>query len=344
MPDPVLHVVLDANILSDFLYKKSTNAQDRVKRSINLISAVMDSNWPRIKLYTPAICIAETLGIIDKYRFASWKGEFKSNPSMLLSQEDYEKTRDLLFRMVNTGVLEQLEHEPKHALMSSVISPINCDFDDQSENNKTIMMGATDCVIVGMATHLTNRLGVDSVILVTGDSRMAKVTKLAKSLSQQKAEDLGIIKNARELGIDWSNDIYPEVINLNEASESELKKGFGGWPLPTSKIEYPQKKEYILDRDEAENLYIIWEGIKSQQEYRVWNNKRNRFDEPTIDKLPYTKAIDAIQIQYAINHGVYLRCKDISWTLLNKRKANKPSEDDKSNKEDYIQRPLFGDD
>ncbi|QDU11275.1 hypothetical protein [Gimesia aquarii] len=344
MPDSVLHVVLDANILSDFLYKKSTKAQERVPRSNNLIAAVMKSNWPRIKLYTPAICIAETLGIIDKYRFASWKGEFRSDPSILLTQDDYEEIRDTLFSMVNSGVLEQLEHEPKHALMSSVISPVNCDFNDESEGNKTIMMGATDCVIIGMATHLTSRLGEDSVILVTGDSRMAKVTKLAKKLSHEKAEELGITSNAKKLGIKWNNEIYPEVINLSEATDSELKIAFGGWPLPNSKISYQKKSDSTLKKSEKDELNKIWEEIKVQKEYRIWNFKKNELTEPTIDKLPYTKAIDAIQIQYAIKHGVYLMCKDISWSLLNRRKANKPSEPKSHVNEQFEQGSLFKDD
>lgn len=69
MQDPVRHVVVDANTLGAFLYANSTGSVNLQQRSQILIGSALNGGWPGIKLYTPAICIAEALGVLDKYHF-----------------------------------------------------------------------------------------------------------------------------------------------------------------------------------------------------------------------------------------------------------------------------------
>jgi phosphosulfolactate phosphohydrolase-like enzyme len=190
MKDPIRHVVVDTNILGDFLYPNGTKAVKRVERSKILLSAVLNARWPAIKLYTPAICIAEAMGILDKYRFCSWGNDIKKDSSLKLSAADYRSARKVLTDAVGQRTIEQLEHEPTHVLMAGLISPVNSYFQIRRNKRKKLPMGAADCVIAGMAIHLVSRMGRESALLVTGDQRMADVVRKAGTVKEKTAESL----------------------------------------------------------------------------------------------------------------------------------------------------------
>ena len=310
MKDPIRHVVVDTNILGDFLYPKSTRATKRVGRSQVLMSAVVNAKWPAIKLYTPAICIAESMGILDKYRFCTWGREVKQDPTLKLSAADYRTARKLLTDAVGQRTIEQLEHEPTHVLLAGLISPVNSHF--QIRRNKHRIkppMGAADCVIAGMAIHLVSRMGRESVLLVTGDQRMADVVRKAEKVKDTTAEKLGLTSLAKSAGLTWNAKLYPKVLNLQRATESELKAAFGGWPLPGSSV--VEKSRAELEETERKMLRQAW--LEVATEYGITN----------ADNLPYSRELEDIKVRFAIKSSVYLPNDDIFRFLLQQRKAKK---------------------
>ncbi len=267
MHDPIRHVVIDANILSAYLHPGSVSSSHVRDRSSILLEAAISSQWPGLRLYTPSICIAEALGVLDKYRFCTWHGPLKNDPTRRMKRKDYESSRDKLAQAVKERVIEQLSHDPSHVLLAGLVSPINNNLQIRRRDRGTKKasqrvkppMGAADCLISGMTIHLVNRLGRDSVVLATADQRMADVLCKARKLRSTTAEKLGLPTVALQAGLEWSSDLYPNAINLNRASDADMQATFGGWPLPTTPLTYKTRKQ-LTKSGSRSRLYASRDG------------------------------------------------------------------------------------
>lgn len=310
MKSPLKHVVVDTNILGDFLHPSSTKATARANRSQEILNSAVLGNWPLVKIYTPAICIAEAIGIIDKYRFCTWGRELTRDSSLRLSKRQHTAARQVLTKAVATRKIEQLEHEPNHILLAGLVSPINANYQIRRSSNRIRPpMGAADCVIAGMAIHLVSRMGRDSVLLVTGDQRMADVIRKARSIRQNTAESLGLTELARLAGLHWSKDLYPDSINLHRASEDDLRKAFGGWPLPSGVV--VEKTRSQLTQNEKSQLLDCW--LEVATEYNFTN----------VDNLPYSEYLEDIRVRFAVRSKVFMLCDEVFRFLLQQRKSTK---------------------
>ncbi len=315
MVDAVRHIVIDTSILGDFLHPRRTKASTRAQRSHMLLAAAINANWPCLRVYTPAICIAEAIGILDSYRFCTWGKELSKNPNLRLSSRSYRTARQTLTDAVKRRKIEQIEHEPTHVLLAGLISPVNNRFQIRrkkrvkNSSSPTIKqpMGAADCVIVGMAIHLVSRIGRESVHLVTGDQRMADVLMKAERLKPATAETLGLPSNARAAGLEWSPQLYPSSINLERATDRDLRIAFGGWPLPTKPVVVKKRAE--LDSGERAELINCW--LEVSELSGVTNP----------DSLPYSAELEDIKVRFAIKTSVYLSNECIFRFLLQQRKA-----------------------
>lgn len=313
MQDPVRHVVVDANTLGAFLYANSTGSDDLQQRSQTLIGAALHARWPGIKLYTPAICIAEALGVLDKYRFCTWHGPAKNDRTKRLSASDYETARDLFAGAVRSRMIEQLEHEPAHVLLAGLVSPVNQHYQIRRKGSKggkagvKPPMGATDCLIAGMTIHLVSRMGRDAVVLATADQRLADVLQRAEKIKPARAEQLGLVEVAKQAGVVWGPKLYPSVVNLHKATPRQLRDAFGGWPLPINPV--VTKRRAALTPQEATTLEDTW--VEVAGEYRITDPER----------LAYSPMLDDLKARFAVAAGVCLSCEDIFRFLLQRRKA-----------------------
>lgn len=316
MQDPVRHVVVDACVLSAFLHPGSTVNLKVRERSRLLLAAALMAKWPGLKLYTPATCIAEAMCVLDKFRFCTWHGPVKADSSKQLGTKEYEAARNLLAEVVKKRLVEQIEHEPAHVLLAGLVSPINNRYQIRRKRRgkgKSFSpirppMGAADCVIAGMTIHLANRMGRESVVLITADQRLADVVRKAGRLKPQRAESLGLVSAAEQLGMTWSHELYPRVVNIQKANERELKDAFGGWPLPTTPL--AQKRRAELSDTEAKLLVNSW--LYVAEEYGLSNP----------DTLPYTDALEDIKTRFAVASSVYLSNQEVFRFLLRKRKSS----------------------
>ncbi len=313
MQDPVRHVVVDANTLGAFLYANSTGSANLQQRSQVLIGAALQGRWPGIKLYTPAICIAEALGVLDKYHFCTWHGSAKNDPTKRLSASAYATARDLLTGAVRSRTIEQLEHEPGHVLLAGLVSPVNQHYQIRRKGRKggkagvKPPMGATDCLIAGMTIHLVCRMGRDAVVLATADQRLADVLKKAERVKQDRAEELGMVEVAKQAGLAWGPKLYPSVVNLHKATPRELRDAFGGWPLPTNMV--VNKRRAALTPQEAMALEDAWVAVAS--EYEISDPER----------LAYSPMLDDLKARFAVASGVCLPNEDIFRFLIQRRKT-----------------------
>jgi hypothetical protein len=313
MQDPVRHVVVDANTLGAFLYANSTGSANLQQRSQVLLGAAIQGQWPGIKLYTPAICIAEALGVLDKYHFCTWHGPAKNDPSKRLSAMAYEAARDLLIGAVRSRTIEQLEHEPGHVLLAGLVSPVNQNYQIRRKDRRGSKagvkppMGATDCLIAGMTIHLVSRMGREAVVLATADQRLADVLKKAERIKQVRAVELGLVEVANQAGLTWGSKLYPSVVNLHKATPRQLRDAFGGWPLPTTPV--VTKRRGTLTPQEATTLEDTW--VEVAGEYGITDPER----------LAYSLTLDDLKTRFAVAARVCLSNEDIFRFLLQRRKA-----------------------
>ncbi len=255
--------------------------------------------------------------MLDKYRFCTWHGPLRSNPSGKLSSAEYSKARDSMANAVKNRLIERLSHDHEHVLFSGLVSPINNSHQIRRKNRGAMKgndrikppMGAADCLIAGLTVHLVSQLGLKSVLLVTADQRLADVINRAKRLNPSTAERLGLMDVAKQVGLDWSPKLYPHCVNLNKATDAELQTVFGGWPLPNEA--FIEKTREQLTELEKEILVKIWLEVGKQQ----------GMSNP--DRLPYSLALEQIRVSFALRAKVYMPSDDVFWILVNCRKAGK---------------------
>lgn len=315
MLDPVRHVVIDANIIASYFHPGSVKNPILRARCKALLDSAIKAQWPGIRLFSPAICVAEAMSVLDKYRFCTWHGPLRSDPTARLSAKRYKRSRDALAAAVRARIIERLPHEHEHVLLSGLVSPINNGHQIRrktrgaTKGNARIKppMGAADCLIAGLTIHLVSRLGPKSVLLATADQRMADVINRAHRLNHSTAEKLGLLEVAEQAGIEWSPTLYPKCINLNRDSDRELQEAFGGWPLPEKPC--TEKKRSDLLDSEKESLIKIWLDVGKQQEIT------------NPDRLPYSMALEQIRVSFADKTQVYMTSDEVFWFLMNRRKA-----------------------
>ena len=314
--DPVRHVVVDANVLSAFLYPGSmANAKTR-ERSRILLGAALAAKWPGLRIYTPGICIAASMCVLDKYRFCTWHGPAKLDASKQMAASDYEASRNLLADAVQKRVIEQVQYEPGHVLLAGLVSPINHRYQIRRKRRARGDRRVADPVTHGGRGLPDCRRGHPigqpngQRRRAPGDRRPASCRRAWKSSPAQtgRAESLGLTKAAEQVGLTWSRDLYPRVVSLQRASDQELKIAFGGWPLPT--IPLCNKCHKDLSEIEARHLVDVWLRVATE---RGISNP---------ETLPYSREIEDIKARFALESSVFLDNRDIFLFLAGKRKAN----------------------
>jgi predicted nucleic acid-binding protein len=311
MDDPRRHVIVDANLLIYYLHPESADTITVRDRCRVLFDSVLTAKWSGIRLYVPAISVAEAIGVLDKYRFCTWSGPVKGHPSRRLSSPEYRMARRRLLEAIRIRQLEQIDHEPTHVSLASLISPVNQIFQfrrHRGAGHKVKRpMGAADCLIVGMAVLLQRRLGAEQVVLATADQRMADVVTKCRSLTEARAETLGIKATAEAVGIAWSDKAFPMVVNIRDARMPELRSVFLGWPLPTSTGTTKGHSE--LTAADEEHLGQVWQRVAG----------RHGVTNP--DSIPHTPTICELRTEFAARSGVEMTCREIFLALLGMRKA-----------------------
>lgn len=313
MNDPIVHTILDANILAAWLVPSSINRPEVQVRAANLIESRIEHYWPSIRLYVPGIVAAETQAVLDKYRLCTWTGPIKKDPSRRVTQGAYLRAQSRLNELMQSRRIERLDHQADHVLATQLVSPVNASYQFRRRRTTTTVpatkklipqpMGAADCLIIGTAISLGMRLGSENVVIATADPRLADVVRKLRKMKFKKAHELRLDAVARRLGTVWTPQLYPRCVNLRSATPQELAQAFQAWPLPTGQW-VPALDETFLKLQHEEKLIEIYKRHKSATRLGV-------------DKLPYTPEIDAIRIDM-VNETELLLSNSLIYLLLSK--------------------------
>lgn len=103
MSDATRHLIVDTNLLIYYLHPQSADTKTVRERCRVLFKSAIDARWPGLRLYVPAISVAEAVGVLDKYRHCTWAGPVLQNPALRLSSRQYRQARDGLKNATPVG-------------------------------------------------------------------------------------------------------------------------------------------------------------------------------------------------------------------------------------------------
>jgi len=308
---PVRHIVLDTNSLSAGLVPHSVHSQRLRQRAAQLVRCRLLAGWESLRLYAPGICVAEILTLLDKYRFCTWFGPVKKDPRRRLNARAYRTVRSAFLRCLHDRRIEQIDLDHKQIELVELISPLNQRYQfrrRRATKNIPGPMSTGDCLVAAGAMQLNQRLGDDSVVVVTDDRRLADVLTIARGLSLLQVGRVGLREGLTRLGLTLDS-LFPRVVHLRTATKRELRAAFLGWPLPQQELGLLLPNEQAPE-DTVRFLIKLWLDVEA--EYEV-----------SIDNLPYTRAIDDLRTRVATQTNLELTSQELYHLLLTWRKARR---------------------
>lgn len=278
------YVLIDANVVVGYYLQESLSSTRARERIQSILNSVKSQFYTDLCILIPNICIPEVFGVFSKYRFAKWDRHVKK-VTKKISQKEYLDARESFHNDLHNGSLfQQIELNRYHILATDLISPIDAfyEFYRHRANGKKKpkrMMGGTDHAIIGMGIYLNKIFGNTNFAILTADDRLSDILTRAISIKMGAAKKLGLIETAKSLTMEYSPSIYPQAINLSNASHNSLRNFLNVWPLPDKPIVNLPLKDFTED------------------DCKLLSEIRRQFNIPR-DKLPYTHNFDLICAEF----------------------------------------------
>jgi len=230
--------LLDASVVAPY-YLAACARNSRVPARIRMIVDAVRTRYLDCLLYIPNFCIAETFGVLAKYAYCWYDDRVRrSLKGKLLDKRVYDNLCRQFHEDIHNGnVFLQYELGRYHVLAYDLIAPVDYHYQvfRKREYRKT-PMGTFDLLIISMGIILSKVHKRENTAILTADRRLALIAQRACRLRKETARKLRILRVAESLGLEFSPEIYPRVINLAGASNAQLKQEFGMWPLPQSEV------------------------------------------------------------------------------------------------------------
>jgi len=188
-----------------------------------------------IQLFVPDFCIVETYNVFSKWRF----GERILPGGKHICKKRYQEVRELFHEdTLNGKVIQQYELSRYPVIAADLISVVVYHShyfrkkDGASAKPIFTSIKVVDTLIGAMGIWLVKLHGRSNVAIVTADNRMEAIIGKAQRVSATAIKKLGLRKIAANIGLEYSAEIFPHVLHLEEDSDNTLKTFFGKWPLP----------------------------------------------------------------------------------------------------------------
>lgn len=307
MSSPEVYLILDANILAGYyapqtFNKNSMPAADKIA---NIIDSVRKGCSPHIKLLIPEICVAEAQTVLSKHANPTWSGKKKKDNPQAIHGKEYKSIVKKMRADLHGGkLIESLPLQRYHVLAKHLITPIDHNLRTRNlDGTYSNESGGTDQLVCGAAIWLTRSLGQDKVWVVTADYRLAKVIEKAHKTKDQQFAKWGIKEVAeKNIGFHFSKSIYPNSLYLPSASDKQLRKVLGCYPLPLQKKKSLKTQRQMRNSD-VEKLVELYKNIGVGR-----------------DNLPYSKELKTLTNQFNDATGLSLTEPKVWMILLNRLK------------------------
>ena len=230
------YVLLDACVPAAHYAQKSTQNVTLLERATSLLTG--KSPDVDIRFLIPNFCIAEVFSVFEKYRWGrTWNKHVKIG-NMLNSAEFKAARRDFSEAIHNGSKILQLELDRYHILCVDLVSPINNAYKINRnrgskaarERAKRVNPASTyDMLVAAMGIWLAQQHGPENFTVVTGDERLTDVLARARSAKRSVPMRAHLTHIAARLGLKYSAEIYPHVIDLAHAKKADLRARFPNW-------------------------------------------------------------------------------------------------------------------
>lgn len=216
-------------------YLPETSSLNKTPKRITTIIDSIRNRITNIQLFVPDFCIVETYNVFTKWRF----GERILPQCKAIPKKRYDEVRKLFHEdTLNGKVIQPYELSRYHLIAADLISAVDYHYQyfrkvgDVSVKKKFTCIKVVDTLLGAMGIWLAKLHGRENVAIVTADNRMEAIIGKAQRVSKTAMQKLGLKKIAANIGLEYSPDIFPQVLHLEEDSNKELKNFFGRWPLP----------------------------------------------------------------------------------------------------------------
>ena len=282
---PSLYILLDTCLLAGY-YAPQTLLKHRkaADRITILINSVKNQASPHLRLLSPEICVAETQTVLSKYAYAGWHRESKSKKPESIHGKTYKTLKKEMREDFHGGrCIESIPLQRYHVLAKHLVAAVDHTFHQKRRNGKDPVnpLGGVDQLIAGTAVWLSRFLGEGRLILVSTDQRLVAVMNRCRKLKLERAQKLGFCDVCDEIGIVWSQSLYPEAVHLETVSDKHLQTLFGAWPLPTTKSRRSTRLSEGIDDAELGVLVDLYQRLGIGR-----------------DRLPYSEYMTSLQAMF----------------------------------------------
>jgi len=224
------HILVDACVAAAAFAPKTTRSAQLVRRAQTLLEGTSSSYETQFVI--PSFCIAETFVTLEKYRWgATWNKHVSKQTR--LTPRAFKKARDAFHEAIHNGTkLLQIELNRYHVLCLDLISPINAAYRikrDRGAKKNVTPASTYDLLLVAMGIWLQRQLGARNLIIATGDERVALAVRRARSTKLARPMRLHVGSVAARIGVPYSADLYPPVIDLVHAKASDIEIALPDW-------------------------------------------------------------------------------------------------------------------
>lgn len=229
-------MLLDANIVAGYYLPRSLNslrARSRIRMLLDSVRSRSSSHF----LYVPNFSIAEAFGVFAKHSFGKWNPHLKHKGT--IDTRVYSSMCKQFSADIHNGALfTQYELSRYHILGVDLVAPIDHYYQiTRKKGRRHVPAGAFDQLIVSMGIQLTHIHGSGNVAIVTTDDRLTRLVE--KCRSGIKAPVIKKLKLDRATGLTgraFGPSIFPDIVDLSDATKADLTRVFGQWPLPQGKV------------------------------------------------------------------------------------------------------------
>ena len=243
-----MYFLLDANVTAGYYLAqslRSTKARDRIE---NIFDSVRSGQRDHF-FYIPNFCVAEVFSVFMKHCFGTWNSHVAHtidtrhyNRIVKQFQEDIHNGRFLYhyelsrYHVLGINHVAPIDHYFRIKRMSKSKSPAKA---AKGKKNKPNVrpMGTFDHLIISMGVHLAHVHGKDNIAILSADERLTSILAKCKSdIAPGTLKRLKLDQAESLTGRKFSPDIFPAHLNLATATNKEMERVIGEWPLPVGKV------------------------------------------------------------------------------------------------------------
>jgi rRNA-processing protein FCF1 len=231
-----MYCLFDASVIAAYYCPKTTRSHKVVENARNLIESVR-SGASNHFFYIPNFCIAEIFSVFMKYAYSGWNKQTKRGR---IDGRVHKRLREQFEADIhNAKLFYHYELSRYHVLAINLVAPIDHHY-KLYRRGKTgggqNPAGTFDQLIIAMAIHLVKIHGPGNVVVITSDDRLARIiTKCHGDIPDSISRRLKLKEASSFTGVPFAPESFPVVLNLKEATKTQLKNVFGQWPLPMKK-------------------------------------------------------------------------------------------------------------